>query len=314
MPLTPGLNFTSPPPKGELSQRALERRLKRHFLKKVHVFSASCEPGLTSVLSKEVRTKLEPDDMEIFQGGVEFSGKLELGLLANLELRTAQRINLRVCSFICKSYPELYNKMLRIPWELFLGIDPVIEIKVSSKQSKLHQTDNIADTVYSGIRDYYERFKGEVGREKGKFKLYVRFFMDRVILSFDLSGDHLHLRGRKNFTVDAPMRETLAAGVLLWNGLEEYPVVVDPCCGSGTMKEEYNWTEVQNLGEYQYGDMVFWGRPGESRLRHVGLIVEQDVYGKWWTVDNSSSQLRVMKRPLSRGANTPVKKAIRYHE
>lgn len=291
MSLTPGLNFPSPPPREELSSRALERRLKRYFLKETHVFSATCEPAFTPVLLEEVKCKLQPLEVEKFTGGVEFNGKLETGLAANLLLRSAQRVHLRIGSFVCKSYPELFNKLSRVPWELYLGIDPTIDFKVSSRQSKLHQTDNIADTVFSGIETYYARFSGKVSREAGKIRIYIRFHMDHVIISVDLSGEHLHRRGKKQFSVDAPMRENLAAGLLLWKKISGYPVIIDPCCGSGTLIFEA--AEIlRNLSPgrdrtFSFQDMP-WFNPGPwERMRTAPagqesrtLLVGNDIEAK----------------------------------
>jgi len=224
-----------PSTESQLSTRALERRIKRRFLKEVHSFFASCSQGFENILAQELKNIEGVTNLVIVEGGVEYSGELRLMYESNLRLRTANRILIRIASFNGKSYPTLFNKVRTKPWELYLGINPEININVTAKQSRLHHTGNIAKTIADGIKNYYQRFNQDISvKEDASKTIFVRFFDDACTISLDTSGEHLHKRGYKSHNVDAPMRETYAAGLLLKYGVENYNTIVDPFCGSGT--------------------------------------------------------------------------------
>ena len=113
----------------KLSQRALERRLKRHLLKVEQRFLAVCVPGFEPYLEEEVRALPEVEEVESVRGGVEFSGPLDMVYHANLHLRTAHRVLLRIDDFLAQSYPVLFDRTKRISWELYLGFAETLSIK-----------------------------------------------------------------------------------------------------------------------------------------------------------------------------------------
>lgn len=79
------------------------------------------------------------------------------------------------------------------------------------------------------------------------------------------------------------------------------------------LQYDLHWQKV-NIGHYHFGDIVFWAYGGSSTIKHVGIVVSKDVYGKWWTVDNSSKYLKVMKRPIDGGYGRVVVKSFRIPE
>lgn len=225
----------APVPKGELSPRALQRRLKRYFLKKTHTFFASCSFGFEKVLLEEIKKLPNISNIVSSDGGIEFCGPIDTVYEANLKLYSAHRILIRVATFKCKSYPSLFNKTKTKPWEHLLGISPSISIKVSSKKSRIHHTDNIADSIADAIKTRYQNFDRSINVDSSnQIKIFVRIFNDECTLSLDTSGEHLHKRGYKQYNVDAPIRETYASALLQNLKLYEYETILDPCCGSGT--------------------------------------------------------------------------------
>lgn len=219
-----------------LSERALERRLKRHMRKENHTFFVSCPPGFESFLETELRRIGDPGVTEHIKGGITFSGSLDWIYKVNLQSAVAGRLLLRIGSFTCKSYPELFSKSQRLDWELVLGRNPTFSFNVSATESRLHHTDNIAKAMGDGILAYYSQWpeqKIEIA-DKSDLTVFVRFQDDVCTVSLDTTGEHLHKRGYKPFSVEAPLRENLAAGLLIWAEAEKFPVIVDPFCGSGT--------------------------------------------------------------------------------
>ena len=219
----------------ELSQRALERRLKRNFTKETHTFFVPCAPGFEPVLETEVG-RLENISIESSErGGVTFTGLLDTAYHANLNLRTGHRVLLRLDDFLAQSYPALFDRVTRLPWELYLGFNRTYSLKVSAKTSRLRHHKKIAETVASGIAEVLKPLGLRATlHDDAPVEFHVRFHQDRCTLSLNTSGEHLHRRGYRTLTTEAPLRETLAAGLLLMSHSKKYDLIVDPMCGSGT--------------------------------------------------------------------------------
>ena len=155
----------------------------------------------------------------------------------NLNLRSAHRVLLRIDDFLAQSYPMLFNKTSKIPWELYLPKQ--FSIQVSSKTSRLHQHKNIAKTLNDAIQAHLNPLGLKpVLKDDAALEIHVRFFQDRCTLSINTSGEHLHKRGYRQLTTEAPIRETLAASLLQTLDLSSFVFVVDPMCGSGTFPIE----------------------------------------------------------------------------
>jgi putative N6-adenine-specific DNA methylase len=275
----------------QLSPRALERRLKRHFLRDTHAFFAVCALGFEDLLEQELsqlevrinqygkrKDSLSPL-LEITAkepGGVSFTGPLELMYHTNLQLRTAHRILLRIDDFLAQSYPMLFNKTSKIPWELYLPEQ--FNIQVSSKSSRLHQHKNIAKTLNDAIQKRLEPLGVKSSlNEHAPLEIHVRLFQDRCTLSINTSGEHLHKRGYRTLTSDAPIRETLAAGLLQTLDLASFDLIIDPMCGSGTFPIEAALLNA-NLAPGLKRNFAFELLPGfqQSKWERFRRIAEQE--------------------------------------
>ena len=219
----------------KLSPRALERRLKRHLLKAEQRFLAVCAPGFEPYLEGEVRALREVKEVERVRGGVEFSGPLDAVYHANLHLRTAHRVLLRIDEFLAQSYPVLFDRTKRVSWELYFGFAETLSINVSAKRSRLRHHKNIAATLFEAISTSLEPLELKPKLEDdAPLELYTRMFRDRCTLSLNTSGEHLHRRGYRLNVGEAPLRETLAASILKASHAEDYDLILDPMCGAGT--------------------------------------------------------------------------------
>lgn len=226
------MNTTSVQP---LTPRALERRLKRYVRKELHDFLAVGAPGFEAVLLREVQALPNISDARIIRGGVEFRGPLETIYHANLRLATAHRVLWRVGEFLAQSYPMLYNKAQKIPWEHFFGFADTVRFSVSARGSKLLHLTKIAETLFSAAQSTLAPLGlNPQTSDDAPLDVHVRLFRDRCTLSLDTSGEHLHRRGYRTHVGDAPLRETLAAALLKTAGFENVALVIDPMCGSGT--------------------------------------------------------------------------------
>jgi putative N6-adenine-specific DNA methylase len=223
-----------------LTPAGLERRLKRHLLKETQEFIAVTTPGLESMLEREVRALPLVTFLRNVNGGVEFSGPLTTIYQAGLKLRTASRVLMRVDSFVAKSYPELYNKARRIPWELFTGFEKNVAIDATSRSSRLHHTENIVKSVFDALTDHQEQLgvRMVLDKKSDRLRFAVRLADDTCTISVDATGASLYKRGYRLDVGHAPLRESVAAALLMQVGWDKFPVIVDPLCGSGTLAIE----------------------------------------------------------------------------
>lgn len=227
---------------------SLARRIKQHVHAPVHAWFAPCAPGFEAVVAKELAA-LDAADVQAESGGVAFRGKLEIGYQANLWLRAANRVLLRVATFRAKRPEELFRHAQGLHWEAFLALDVPLRFRISHFKSWLSHEGLIEST----LRDAIRRRLVDLGLEAAVAdleapaeaddapvlqRIMVRIEEDQVTLSLDSSGDHLHRRGYRLATAKAPLRETLAAGMLLRSGYDGQGPLVDPMCGSGTFAIE----------------------------------------------------------------------------
>jgi putative N6-adenine-specific DNA methylase len=219
----------------ELTARGLERRCKRHLIGKTHDFFAITTPGFEHTVSSEITTLECADVKQVLSGGVEFSAPFESVYDCNLMLRTANRILLRIDSFTARSYPELYNKARRIPWEIYCGFSRKVSVTVSSKHSRLHHTGNIEQAVLDALTEHMKSLGVMVQPEPdASICFHIRFSDDICTISVDSSGELLYKRGYRINTAHAPIRETIAAAILMEAQWNRYACIADPMCGSGT--------------------------------------------------------------------------------
>ena len=218
-----------------LSEAGLARRVKRYLLKKALGFFAATTPGFEAMLLRELQQLPGISIGRQFTGGIEFSGPLELVYHAGLRLRTANRIVMRIDVFTARSYPELYNKASHIPWELYCGFCGKIGGEASASSSRLHHTGNITKAVFDACRDHMSGLGVTVVRDDdAAIRFLVRFVEAQCTISIDASGPLLYKRGYRQDTAHAPIRETIAAGLLELSDCRRFPVIADPLCGSGT--------------------------------------------------------------------------------
>jgi len=202
---------------------------------RVEQIFAVTAPGLEAVSAAELRQVLGIE-CRVEHGGVAFSGAPRELYLANLWSRCASRILVRVGDFQARDFPSLYRKVLQLPWGRYVRPGTVLDVRATSRASRLLHTGRVAETAIEAIG----KSLGDVPAEtEGAAQLIVvRIENDRCQISIDSSGELLHRRGFRVAGAQAPLRETLAAGILRlldWDGREP---LADPMCGSGTFLVE----------------------------------------------------------------------------
>ncbi len=199
---------------------------------------ATCDAGLEEVLQQELEA-VGAHSCKRVPRGVSFRGNMTTLWRANLESRIANRILMEIGFFQAKTRDQLYAGVQSIPWSAWMT--PYQSIAVDSRTSEtpnLNQTMFINQVVKDGICDQFRRNtnrRPNVARRNPDIPIMARINGGRVIISLDASGEWLHRRGYRTHAGEAPLRETLAAGLLAlaqWRG--DKPLV-DPMCGSGTI-------------------------------------------------------------------------------
>ncbi len=188
-------------------------------------------PGLEQVCAGELAA-LTSAELRIVPGGIEFEGGLRELYLANLWLRTASRVLVRVGEVKARDFPDLFRKCVRLPWGRFVRPGTRVRVKAVSHLSRLNHTGRIAESVEAAVDRALGRETSPAAEQEQT--VLARFENDRCLLSVDSSGEILHRRGYRTETAHAPLRETLAAGILKlmeWDGTVP---LFDPMCGSGS--------------------------------------------------------------------------------
>lgn len=194
-------------------------------------FYAVVAPGLEMVCAAEL-SALGIIPEQTAAGGIAFSGRLRELYLANLWLRTASRVLVRFAEFHSRDFPDLYRKAMKLPWGRFIPAKTPVVFRVTSRGSRLSHTARIAETLQSSLN----RALGRSAEPAGETPQLVlaRVVDDQVVLSIDSSGELLHRRGYRQAVTAAPLRETLAAGILMLLGWHGTLPLADPMCGSGS--------------------------------------------------------------------------------
>lgn len=202
---------------------------------------ASSTMGLESVVKDECKA-LGFEDVSTFNGRVEFSGDEKEIVKANLHLRCADRVFIKMGEFKALTFDSLFESVKKIPWENVISIDGEFPISwVSSVKSKLYSKSDIQRIVKKAIVErlriaYQTKELVETG---ALYRVKIQAHNDNFILMIDTSGDGLHKRGYRNLINEAPLKETMAAAMVLlsrWKGGEK--PLLDPMCGTGTLAIE----------------------------------------------------------------------------
>ena len=201
---------------------------------------APCHFGLEAVLKREI-LDLGYEISEVEDGRVTFYGDADAICRANIFLRTAERILLKVGSFRAVTFEELFDKTKELPWEDYIPQNGKFWVaKAASVKSKLFSTSDIQSIMKKAmVRRMQERYSVEWFPENGaSYPARVFLMKDIVTVGIDTTGISLHKRGYREVSGKAPITETLAAALIMLTPWRKDRILVDPFCGSGTFPIE----------------------------------------------------------------------------
>ena len=201
---------------------------------------APCHFGLESVLKKEIY-ELGYEIISVEDGTVTFEGDAEAICRANINLRTAERVLLKVGQFKAVTFTELFDQTKELPWEEFIPADGKFWVtKANSVNSKLFSSSDIQSIVKKAIVERLKlKYRINWFKEDGEsYPIRVTILKDVVTIALDTTGNSLHKRGYRPEAGKAPISECLAAALIKLTPWNKDRILIDPFCGSGTFPIE----------------------------------------------------------------------------
>ena len=280
---------------------------------------APCHFGLESVLKREIYD-LGYDISSVEDGKVTFVGDSEAICRANINLRTTERILIKVGQFKAETFTELFDNTKALEWENYIPKNGKFWVtKANSVNSKLFSSSDIQSIVKKAI---VERLKehyriGWFEEDGDSYPIRVTIMKDIVTIALDTSGDSLHKRGYRPAAGKAPISETLAAALIMLTPWRGDRILVDPFCGSGTFPIEaamiaaniapgmnrkftaQKWTNII--------DKQLWYDAVDEAEDMINLDIETDIQG--FDIDAD-----VIRKARSNAENSGVEKLIQYKE
>lgn len=200
-------------------------------------FFATTAKGVESILAHELE-RLGVKCLSVEKGGVRFSGELKTCYMANLWLRTAQRVLIYLADFRCNSPQDLYEGVRSIKWREYIKPDMTLAVDCNLRDSDLKHSGYAAlkakDAIVDSIRDVCGR-RPNVDARNPDLLVNLHISRNKCTVSLDSSGTSLDKRGYRLDTGDAPLRETLAAALVELSGWDGTVPFLDPMCGAGTI-------------------------------------------------------------------------------
>ena len=196
--------------------------------------------GLEPVLAKEL-TQLGADNVQIGRRMVSFTGNQELLYRANFQLRTAIKILKPICHFKARSADDVEKEIRKIDWTEYLDNSKTFAVDAVVFSEEFRHSKFVSYKVKDAIVDQFRERTGgrpNISVSSPDIRLNMHIAEDQCTLSLDSSGESLHRRGYRQESVEAPLNEVLAAGMILMTGWQGDCDFIDPMCGSGTLLVE----------------------------------------------------------------------------
>ena len=206
----------------------------------MEAFFATCPRGLEALLEKELAA-LGAREVRAVPGGVAFSGGWSACYAANLGSRLASRVLWRIAEFGYRDEKDLYQTAKAVDWRKYFDVERTIRVAVSAQKSPLKSLDFATLRIKDAVCD---RFRDDTGRrpsvDRAAPEVRIHAFLEEAKGAFymDTSGEPLFKRGWRSGRTEAPLRENLAAGLVLLSGWTFDQPFLDPLCGGGTILAE----------------------------------------------------------------------------
>lgn len=232
-------------------------------------------PGLEHITQNELAALGVQPSADVQPGAIPIRAPLQTLYTLNLNLRSASRITVLAANFRARTFAELERRAKAVPWEEWLPDAARVRLRVTCRKSRLYHSDAVAERVAGAIGgrtrahvDLGEDDESDVGESQ---LLLVRLVRDECSIRIDTSGAHLHRRGYRQAVGKAPLRETLAAAMILGAQWDPATPFIDPFCGSGTIAIEAALLAL-NLAPGKQRNFAFMGWPNFNRRTWTGVL------------------------------------------
>lgn len=267
---------------------------------------------LGQLKNRSLENSLTQVKWQVFQDGIElYDVPLLIGCYLNLYLKIPTRILLRVKEFRCRDFPKLFKKTCKIDWDEYL-VSPNIKCHVAAHKSRLMHHKRLSATLTDGIRKY---FSAKQGRDKGFCEdiaadVYLRLNEDNCVISINTSGEALYKRYPDKKVGKAPIRENLAAALLLFmqnhlkdRGLaENLPAsLLDPMAGSGTfLLEAKHYWQAHVRKDYTFCSFPAIKKDVGSRIFQDPVMLKAaNLFHSYFAYDCEDSVVEIARENLA---------------
>jgi len=267
--------------------------------------------GLAPLLEVELR-EMGIEDPKQITGGVSFNGSLEQGYKVCLWSRFASRVLLKLSEFKVLTPLDLYLGCSNIPWEEHFDINSTFSIDFSGSNDEIRNTQfgalKIKDAIVDRFRKKFDEQRPNVEKRDADIRFNGRLWKDKASIYLDLSGAPLNIRGYRTIAGEAPLRETLAAGIIKRSGWKGEPLM-DPMCGSGTVIIEAAMMSLNiapgslrptfGFEKWKMHDEECW-KTLKTSAQVYGRRAVQDCDTKFYASDLSQEMIRIAKQNAQR--------------
>ena len=264
--------------------------------------AVSAPSGLEGVVKREI-FKLTKIDAPALNGRITLEGDIERVALFNLHLRSASRVFIKLGSFKAQTFDELFDGTLEIDFENYISKNGKIEVYGSSIESKLSSVQASASIIKKAIcKRLINHYKSELKESEERYKIEFILRRDYVIISLDTSGESLNKRGyRKELIGDAPLKENVAAALIMLSVWNKSRPLADLFCGSGTIPIEAAMI-AKNIapGLYRDFDFLHYKKFNLSfynkMIEDAKSAIDNDIDLKIYAFDIEESQIRLARK------------------
>jgi putative N6-adenine-specific DNA methylase len=254
-----------------------------------HYF-ATCPRGLEPVLQAELEA-LGASGIQPVDGGASFSGDVALSWKANLESRVATRVLWRVGQTSYASEDDIYKAALGLPWPSWFDVSRTMMVKVTAVKSPLKSLEFITLRIKDAVCDRFRQVNGErpsIDTREPDVRIHAYLTTNLCQFYLDTSGAALFQRGFRQSSVDAPLKENLAAGIIKLTGWQPGMPFLDPMCGSGTflieaalmaldmapgIKRKFAFENLKNF------DAAAWGKIKAAAQQRIKPASPMPIFG-----------------------------------
>ncbi len=253
-------------------------------------FFATCPRGLENLLADELLIQ-NASKIEVTDGGVSFEGNLETMYRVNLHSRIATRVLSRVASGSYETEEDIYKATFNLNWPTWFKVNQTIRVKVTGVKCPLKSLDFVTLRIKDAVCDRFREegaLRPSVSVRDPDVRIHAYLAQNQYQLYLDTSGAPLYQRGFRDVSVIAPLRENLAAGILILTGWKPGIPLLDPMCGSGTFLIEAAMMSVNQppgmkrtfgFQKLNFFNESLWKKIESEALQKMKPITFLDIFG-----------------------------------